>query len=121
MGQGSQLAKSVQSGNWNVERVLQASRIATISAWAVGSQVDVTWLLPRPTTAPARTTTQPKGPPRPERTPSTERRIASLIKFSLLMGCVSGSHGTRAQARHGTLKVTQFNEEVICACSIFRP
>src|SRR5271154_4901966 len=91
MGQGSQLAKRVQSASWKVPRALQASRIATTSACAVGSQVEVTWLLPRPTTIPARTTTHPNGPPLPERTASSERRIASRMNVSLLLGEATGA------------------------------
>ena len=86
--------------------------MATTSAWAVGSQVEVTWLLPRPTTFPARTTTQPKGPPRPERTPSSESRMASRMKLSLLTAGVPGSVGWNARRRDGTMEVTGHNEEV---------
>lgn len=60
----------------------QALRMAVISAWAVGSLDEVTWLAPVATMWPSRTMTAPKGPPLPEVTFST----ASAMAFSMKVG-----------------------------------
>src|SRR5512137_1939003 len=69
--------------------------MATTSAWAVGSFVEVTWLNPSPTTRPSRTTTAPKGPPRPSSSPCREsamaRRMKSLSSIGIPLPC-SGLH-----------------------------
>src|SRR5689334_24956012 len=54
--------------------------MATTSACAVGSFVEVTQFAPAAMMRPALTTTAAKGPPRPERTFSTARLIVSCMK-----------------------------------------
>src|ERR1700730_10207832 len=54
----------------------QASRMATISACAVGSLVAVTQLAPSAMTRPSFATRAAKGPPRPERTFSRASAMA---------------------------------------------
>lgn len=57
--------------------------MATTSACAVGSFAEVTLLAPLPTICPPFTTTAPKGPPLPDATFSTERRMASFMNLFL--------------------------------------
>ena len=60
--------------------------MATISAWAVGSLVFVTWLFPVAIIWPSFTMTTPKGPPRLLFMLSAEMRMASLMNsFSCFM------------------------------------
>lgn len=100
MGHGSQLVYSSQSLSWNVFRAAQASRMATTSAWAVGSLQTVTKLLPRPTTCPFRTTTAPKGPPCLVRRTFMERPMASLMKVwcGVMTGSYRGRRGSLTRA-----------------------
>jgi hypothetical protein len=65
--------------SWKEFNALQAFRMATTSAWAVGSLAAVTELAPRAMMTPSFTTTAPKGPPLPSRTLSMERRMASCM------------------------------------------
>src|SRR5262245_39200570 len=57
----------------------QASRIATTSAWAVGSLERVTWLAPEAITMPSFTTRAAKGQP-PRRTLATAISMACCMK-----------------------------------------
>jgi hypothetical protein len=68
----------------NVPSREQASRMATTSAWAVGSFVEVTRFQPRPTICPSRTMTAPNGPPSLASIFSMERRIASRKKVGFM-------------------------------------
>src|SRR5271156_2281939 len=70
------------SGNSKLCNFRQASRIATISACAVGSFVAVTQFTPSAIIFPSRTITVPNGPPRPERTFSSDNASARVIKLS---------------------------------------
>jgi hypothetical protein len=63
MGQGSQVEYKIASGSSNVLSAKHPWRIATISAWAVGSLLEVTMSHPFPMIVPFETMTAPKGPP----------------------------------------------------------
>src|SRR5277367_6211931 len=69
------------SANSKLCNFRQASRIATISACAVGSFVVVTLFTPSAIISPPRTITAPNGPPRPERTFSKDNASARAIKL----------------------------------------
>src|SRR5438876_2308014 len=56
--------------------------MAMISAWAVGSFVEVTRLVPSARTRPSFTTSAANGPPRPERTFSSARAMARRMNSS---------------------------------------
>src|SRR5207245_9431799 len=84
IGQGSQLVYKSQSSSWKVLSRRQASRIATISAWAVGSLLEVTSLQPRPTILLDLTTIAPKGPPLLRRIIWMESRIAPRMNFFVI-------------------------------------
>src|SRR5436190_15234565 len=71
----------MQPSSWNEPRLLHASRIATTSACAVGSYVEVTRLTPSPTILPSRAITQPNGPPF-ESTPFCASSIARRMNCS---------------------------------------
>src|SRR5580693_8014298 len=58
--------------------------MAVTSACAVGSFAEVTKFVPVAMTRPSFTTIAPNGPPRPDRTFSTARWIASRMKESLI-------------------------------------
>src|ERR1035441_5994982 len=66
-----------QPASWKSPSTRHASRMATISAWAVGSLARVTWLVPVEITIPSFTTSAANGPPF-RRTFSTARSIACL-------------------------------------------
>ena len=87
IGHGSQEVKSTQSVNTWVLKKCAASRMASISACAVGSQFAVTRFTPVPTIYPFRTTTAPNGPP-PFRTLLVARSIAKRINFSIVSSCM---------------------------------
>src|ERR1700752_3720371 len=97
MGHGSQLVYRSQSSSLKVLSRRQASRMATISACAVGSLAEVTWLEPRPTILLFRTTIAPKGPPLPRRIIRIERRIASRMKFLFIN--LAADEGRRKKTR----------------------
>src|SRR5438552_9170572 len=54
--------------------------MATISACAVGSLLEVTWLVPSAMIFPSSTMTVAKGPPFPDRTFSSESSMALAMK-----------------------------------------
>ncbi len=101
-------------------RFLQASRIATTSAWPVGSFVEVTWLLPRPTISPSLTTTAPKGPPSFDCMPCWEILMAAAMKlFMLLWGC-GGSSGVEFSPEAKTV-ILLFVSSIASFFRVFRP
>lgn len=59
--QGSQEVATVQPVRSSVPSLAQASRIASVSPWEVGSSLLRERLKPSPTISPARSTTAPKG------------------------------------------------------------
>src|SRR5438477_12124968 len=63
--------------------------MATISACAVGSSVEVTRLVPSARTTPLRTTTAPNGPPRSARTFSMASSMARCMKWFCIPGTSS--------------------------------
>jgi len=64
--------------SWKSPRTRQASRMATISACAVGSLPRVTWLVPVAITTPSLTTRAANGPP-------SRRTLATAISTACLM------------------------------------
>src|SRR5271157_448117 len=76
MGQGSQEEYRSQPDSWKLPRTRQAWRMASISAWAVGSLADVTRLAPSAMILPSLTIRAAKGPPWPEFTFSMARAMA---------------------------------------------
>src|SRR5712692_4147487 len=80
IGRGSQVAYISQPVSWKAPSCLQASRMATISACAVGSFVEVTWLVPSAMIFPPFAMTAAKGPPFPDRTFSSESSMALAMK-----------------------------------------
>src|SRR5210317_1125632 len=83
MGQGSQLEYISQASSWYVFSIWQARLIATTSAWAVGSSVEVTSFMAEDITLPFLTITAPKGPPLPDSTFSLARSMAISIYWAL--------------------------------------
>src|SRR6478672_11638426 len=82
MGQGSQLAYISHPVNWNVCKCSQACRMATTSACAVGSLLEVTLLAPLAMISPFLTMTAPKGPPLQVLILVKDKAIASRINAS---------------------------------------
>src|SRR4030095_14565535 len=82
IGQGSQLVYISQPCRVKEPSWRQAARMATTSAWAVGSLPDVTWLCPSAMTWPLRAMTAPNGPPRPARIFSADRAMARRMSCS---------------------------------------
>src|ERR1700678_2644607 len=80
--------------------------MATTSACAVGSFVEVTRLTPVATTWPLRTTTAPNGPPTPEVTFCVASSIAFCIKMGLpsMTGLLPFASGLNAASAHCILK-----------------
>src|SRR5215469_5149016 len=71
-----------QPARLNEPTARHASRIATISAWAVGSFVEVTWFQPLAMIVPWRAMMAPNGPPSPAAIFSAESAMARRIKAS---------------------------------------
>src|SRR4051812_26178283 len=65
--------------------------MARISAWAVGSFVEVTRFQPRPMICLSRTMTAPNGPPSLPSIFSTARRMASRKKAGFIVAAVMSS------------------------------
>ena len=94
---GSQDEYSSQPYNWKSPNTRHASRMATISACAVGPLAQVTWLTPVAITMPAFTTTAVTGPPprctfsTPDRSPAPGMQDSSMIMIPpLRAGKISG-------------------------------
>ena len=68
IGQGSQLVYNSHPDRSKFFSFALAARMASISAWAVGSQEVATRFVPSPIISPSLTTTDPKGPPSPSLT-----------------------------------------------------
>src|SRR3546814_10788586 len=69
----------------------QASRIATTSAWAVGSFCEVTRFQPSPTISPSFTTTAPNGPPA-KRSEEHTSELQSLMRISYAVFCLKNKN-----------------------------
>src|SRR5690242_12603392 len=78
------------------------------SAWAVGSFVEVTRLLPRPTIWPSLTTIAPNGPPWPALTPLMARRMASCMKAEFEVRCLMFKIEPYCMHRHFELGTLNF-------------
>src|SRR6476646_3379027 len=90
--------------------------MAVISAWAVGSRVEVTRLVPSARMAPLLTTTAPKGPPRRALTFSIASSMARCMKWFCIPGyfpyCKPHSGGCCGNnAGNTSLKYRRFGEE----------
>src|SRR5213080_1759308 len=77
------------SGRLKEPAAAQALRIATISAWAVGSLPAVTWFQPSAMIRPSRTITAPNGPVPSCRIFSSDSAIARCMNSCWLIGPMS--------------------------------
>src|SRR6185312_10559189 len=84
MAHGSIVANSSQPSRRWLPRAAPASRRATISAWAVGSESARLRLPPRPTILPSHTTTAPTGTSPASSARCAERRASSINSSSLV-------------------------------------
>src|SRR6185436_9954440 len=94
MAHGSIVANSSQPSRRWLPRAAPASRRATISAWAVGSESARLRLPPRPTILPSQTTTAPTGTSPASNARWAERSASSMNSSSLFGGSGRGRVST---------------------------